>query len=141
MMVPGAVSADGTGRGRLFVPGDHFDPGDTLAISGTELDPGADLVLRLVSGSTAVELGRATVRDDRTITAMATVPAAFPTGYAELTATDSAGTTWSTFVLIGERPEGPRPETPLPVSNVLALGLLAVGLLLFAFAGYRYLRR
>jgi hypothetical protein len=124
------------------VPGDHFDPGESMAVSGTEFDPGVELVLRLVNGSTTAELGRATVADDRTFAATSTVPTTFPTGYAELTATDPGGTTWSTYVLIGDRAEGPGAAAEPPdVANILALGLFAVGALLFAIAGYRYVRR
>lgn len=143
LAVPEAASADGTGRGRLFVPGDHFDPGATLSISGTELDPGAELVLRLVSGSTTVEVGRATVGDDRTMAATAAVPAGFPAGYAELTATDAAGTSWSTFILIGDRAEGPG-ATPsggiTPDQQTIAFLVLGLGLVVFVMAGVLYVR-
>ncbi len=137
---PSVASADGTGRGRLFVPGDHFDPGATLAISGTELDPGAELILRLVNGSTTAELGRATVADDRTFAATATVPVGFPTGYSELTATDPGGSTWSTFILIGDRPEGPRPDATSPDEQTIALVALGLGIIVFLVAGASFLR-
>ncbi len=143
---PTSVMADGTGRGRLFVPGDHFNPGEKLSISGTDLDPGAELVLRLASGSTTVELGRTRVSDDRTFAASATVPAAFPPGYAELTATDAAGTAWSTFILIGDRAEGPDPAGPgaqgpeASTDSTFAVLLLAIGLVVFVVAGLAHLR-
>jgi hypothetical protein len=131
LAVPSVASADGTGRGRLFVPGDHFNPGDALVISGAELDPGAALTLHLVNGTTAAEVGRTTVADDRTFTSTVTVPPAFPLGYAELTATDPGGTTWSTFVLIGDRSEGPAEREPID-ERAIWVAVFAVGLVVVA---------
>lgn len=139
LALPSLAFADGAGTGRLFVPGDHFDPGDTLDISGTEFDPGAQLVIRLVSGTSSAELGTVTVADDRTLIVTAAVPAGFPTGYAELTATDSSGRTWSTFVLIGSRPEG-QPGGAQLDERAWWLAVLAGGVAIMSIALLQYRR-
>jgi hypothetical protein len=136
LSVPPAASADAPGRGRLFVPGDSFHHGESFSIIGTDLDPGVDVTLLLRSGSTTAEIGRVTVAADRSIASTGVVPAGFPTGYAELMATASSGASWSTYILVGDRPEGPRPVGGGEIGEqTLGLIALGIGLLLVAVGG------
>lgn len=141
LTVPAVAYGDSATRGRILVPGDHFLPGETLSITGADLDEGVEVVLRLTAGSTTAELGRALVNMDGTLAASAAVPLSFPLGYAELTATSPTETVWSAVILIGERAEGPRPASPSVPGNVLPIAILAVGIVIFVAAGVRSLRR
>ncbi|MES1239936.1 MAG: hypothetical protein ABUL57_03645 [Chloroflexota bacterium] len=114
-------------------------PGDTMLITGYDLDPGTDLTFTLESGADGVTLVEATVGADGTVSATASVPANFPTGYAEVIGT-GAGNSWRTVVLIGERAEGPDAQ-PTPIDDrVTGLTLAGIGTLLFLLAAAWYVR-
>lgn len=140
--VPRPVLADGAPQGRIFVPGDHFQPGETITISGSELTDGSVVVVRLTGGPTIVELGRATVAADATLSTTATIPDTFPLGYAELTVRDQNGNEWSTYLLIGDRAEGPgAPSTASGMDErTLWLIVLGIGLIVFVAAAASSLR-
>ena len=142
--VPSLALADSPSNGQLLVPGDHHLPGESLEVTGYALDPGMALQLTLVNGSNTVSLGTATVLDDGTFSVPASVPATFPTGYAEVVATSSGGgNTWQTVILVGERAEGPKPVDPAAAStdtSTLGLVMIAIGLAIFLVAAAWYLR-
>lgn len=112
-----------------------------MSILGAEIDAGTNVNLRLTNGSTAVELGEATAGPDGTFLASGVVPASFPIGYAELTAA-ADDLVWSTFVLIGERPEGPGGVSSGPPldDQLVWLGILGIGLVVFVVAVVRFRR-
>jgi len=131
------------GGGELQVPIDHVMPGQTFPVTGYELDQGAGLIVRITTGQVTIELGRTVVASDGTMAMTASLPVAYPKGYATLTASGDAGQ-WSTVVLVGERAEGPGQRPNAPDSNAaqnLALVVLIVGLAIFFLAGARYVRR
>ena len=142
--VPSIVLADDPANGQLLVPGDHHLPGESMEITGYGLDPGMALQLTLVNPSQTAALGSATVLTDGTFSAPATVPAAFPTGYADVVATSSnGGGAWKTVILVGERAEGPKPLDPAAAPDhtpTLALVMIGVGLVVILAAGAWYLR-
>jgi hypothetical protein len=89
-------------------------------------------------------LGTVVVGVDGTMNATAVMPADFPDGYANVTATSRADGQWLTAVLVGERPEGSGAQEPVaedPRLRTVALLVLAVGVVIFLAAGARYLRR
>lgn len=142
---PAITRADEPGIGQLVVPADHVMPGETFPVTGYDLDPGASLLLGLSTGSTSIALGTRAVAADGTLSTTVLLPPTFPTGYAELTATSAEGGRWSTFVLVGERAEGPKPpggagDAALNLQSI-ALIVMLVGLVIFVGAGLRYLRR
>lgn len=142
---PAIALADEPGIGHVFVPADHVVPGETFPVTGYDLDPGASLLVGLSTGSTSIALGTRAVAADGTLSTTVLLPPTFPTGYAELTATSAEGGRWSTFVLVGERAEGPKPSGAASDatlnSQTIALIVMLVGLVIFAGAGLRYLRR
>lgn len=125
-----------------MVPGDHFQPGEWIVVSGSELTEGSEVILRLQSGTTIVELTRAQIDPDATLAATAMIPPSFPLGYAELTASDESGNVWSTIVLVGDRPEGPgdRPGGGAIDERTIWLLVLGGGLVIFVGAGLAYVR-
>jgi hypothetical protein len=133
---PNAMLADNPTSGRIVVPGDHFYPGEAIAILGSQIG-GRQVDLAIGVGPDAVALGHASVGSDGTFEANATVPASAPLGYVELTATDENGNVSSTIILIGDRAEGPGgladPATTTD-ERLLWLALLSVGLVIFAVA-------
>lgn len=119
-------------------------PGASFAVTGYDLDEGLSLALVLTSGATSVDLGAGRVAADGTLSAIVSIPASFPNGYAELTATSADGGRWSTYVLVGQRAEGPEAvaETARNAqvrSVALALGVL--GTAVVVPVGWRYARR
>ena len=138
LLVPVGASADTPARGRILVPGDHVLPGGPISVVGSELDPGAQVVLRLASGATTIELGQARVGADGSLEASATVPGSFPLGYAELTVTDQSNTVWTAFVLIGNRAGPAMDVTGGPGDQAVWYGILGVGILIFILALVRY---
>jgi hypothetical protein len=140
LVAPAAVDADEPVRGRIVVPGDHFQPGESISIVGVDLDEDHEVILRLTSGSTVAELGRARVAPDRSLSATATIPLDFPLGYAELSAADPGGSTWTTLILVGDRAEAPGAGDPQRDDRLLPLIVLAFGLMVFVVAGAWYLR-
>jgi hypothetical protein len=143
LVAASSASADGPSTGRLLVPGDHFQPGASLTISGSEIS-GRQVSLRLERGEMSVDMGSAAVGLEGTFEAIATVPATFPLGYAEITATDENGNVASVIILIGDRAEGPGAQpggatAPLD-DRAIGLTLAAIGTLLFLIAGAWYVR-
>ena len=138
--VSGVAFADGPVTGRVVVPGDHFQPGESITIRGSEIS-GGQVRLRLTRGETSVDMGAADVGLDGTFEATATVPSTFPLGYAELTATDDNGNTATTLILIGDRAEGPTTPAGAAIDErVLGLALAGLGLVVAVVAGAWYLR-
>jgi hypothetical protein len=112
-----------------------------VSVSGSDIEEGVQLVLRLTNGPTTAELGSVDVRLDGTFATSVVVPASFPIGYAELTATSPGETIWTTLVLIGKRAEGPGQQAGAQLDeHLIWLAVLAVGLGIVALATLRYLR-
>lgn len=140
---PVAARADNSGVGQLVVPGDHHLPGETIEITGYELDPEARLTFALVSPSASIELARATVAQDGTVATSAVVPMSYPLGYAQVVATAADGGQWTTAVLIGERAEGPDAQQNPPgidAADRLPWMMLGGGLIVLVVAGAWFLR-
>jgi hypothetical protein len=139
-----AALADSPGRGQLLVPGDHHLPGESMDLTGYQLEPGDQLTFTLTSGGYAITLVKASVGADGTISASAAVPSNYPTGYADVIATNAAGTSWRTTVLIGPRAEGPGIAVdsggPFIEPAAIGLAMVVVGLIVFAGAGIWFLR-
>jgi hypothetical protein len=128
-IAPAGSLADGPSRGQVLVPGDHHLPGESMQITGYDLEPGDQLTFTLERNGSGVILIAATVAGDGTVSTTAAVPTDFPTGYAEVVGSNAGGTLWRTVVLIGERAEGPKPsDADGPVSDLSTLGIVMVGL-------------
>jgi hypothetical protein len=141
---PGTVLADNPGVGQVLVPADHVMPGETFPVTGYDLDEGISLTLVLTSGATSVDLGSGQVAPDGTLRAIVSLPVSFPNGYAELTATSTDGGRWSTYVLVGQRAEGPdavaEAARTAPLTSVaLALGVIAAAIIVVM--GWRHAHR
>ena len=114
-----------------------------MTILGVDLDENHEVILRLTSGSTVAELGRANVAPDRSLTATATIPTDFPRGYAELSAIDPGGSIWSTQILVGDRAEGPDAQAGDGAAlddRAIGLALAGIGTVLFLLAATWYVR-
>ena len=140
--IPSRVAADSPARGQILTAGDHVLPGETLTVTGFQLDPGERLSFRLIIKTTDLDLGTATVAADGSVEIKALVPIGTPVGYGEVAATNASGSTWSTVTLIGERPEGPAASSA-PTSSaidgpvddrVIGLIMVALGVVLVVLA-------
>ena len=134
LVLPATVLADNAAIGQIFALGDHVLPGETMTVSGGQLEPGDRLTFRLSIETMDVELGDAVVGADGTIVFKTVVPIGTPVGYASLMATDGKGSTWNANVLIGERAEGPgATAAPAAVPTDGPIGDQAIGLLMAGF--------
>jgi hypothetical protein len=140
VLLAGSAVADGPAVGQILVPGDHHLPGETIQLTGYDLDPGAKLAFQLIVPSRTTDLASAVVAADGTVAASAVVPATFPRGYAQVVGTATGGDQWTTTVLIGERAEGPGSQPGAAGMDPLPLTLLGGGLILFAAAAAWHLR-
>jgi hypothetical protein len=136
------VLADSPSNGQLIVPGDHINPGETFSITGYDIDPLIDLDLAIASGGRTAQLGTVKTDGAGNMSASVQLPADFPTGYANVTATSLADGQWTTAVLVGERAEGPTAQpggAPLD-DRVFGLLLAGIGTVLFLVAAAWYVR-
>lgn len=88
----------------ILVPLDQVNPGEPFEVIGADLTPNSSVSFRVERGSNVVPLGSsATAGPDGHFTATLTLPAEYPTGYAQLIAAADDGTETSTWILVGPR--------------------------------------
>jgi hypothetical protein len=132
LAVGGATASAHMGGGALIiVTADHILPGQAFEVVAADMGSDAIVRFEISQDDLVVPLESATAGPDGHFQATLTLPASFPTGYAELFAIADDGSQASTWVLVGERTE----STPGPPSqpnwwadpSVLVLALLLVG--------------
>ena len=143
--LPRDVVADNPQGGSILVLDDHALPGGSMTVAGTGLDDSfGPLQLTLEAGGTRVSLGLTSAIAGGSMSASVVVPSDFPTGYALLTAATRDGSrTWSTYVLIGERAEGPDalgPGGAVVDLSAVGIAMIAIGLIVISAAGAWFLR-
>ena len=136
LAIPMGAAADSPARGQILAAGDHVLPGETLTVTGAQLDPGDTLSFRLSIKTTDLDLGTAVVAADGSVELKALIPIGTPVGYGEVSATNASGSTWATVALIGERAEGPGASSA-PAQNATdgPVDDRVIGLLMAAFGG------
>jgi len=103
--------AHGGGEPLIHVPADHLEPGQSFTLIAADLGPSTQVTLELAAGVQKVSLGKVTTGPDGHFESTLTLPASFPVGYAQLTATSDDGSFASAWVRVGTGPELATPPT------------------------------
>ena len=125
----GAVSAHPGGPEEIVVVGDHVDPGQTFQVLAAFIEPGVDVPITVVTGSTVFDLGSASVDAAGRFDITLTLPSDVPHGYAELHLDQPNEGDAATVFLVGPR-DGTTP-TPPPVAGGSVFDSQAGALVLF----------
>ena len=88
--------------------GDHVDPGQTFQVLAAFIEPGVDVPITVVTGSSVFDLGSASVDAAGRFDVSLTLPPEVPHGYAELHLDQPNEGDAATVFLVGPR-EGRRP--------------------------------
>ena len=99
----GAVSAHPGGPEEIIVVGDHVDPGQTFQLLAAFIEPGVDVPITVVTGSTVFDLGSASVDAAGRFDVSLTLPSDVPHGYAELHIDQPNEGDAATVFLVGPR--------------------------------------
>jgi hypothetical protein len=142
---PGPALAHGNGLPWVWLDSEQVMPGGRFDVLVIDFQPFAQVELELVADEQRVTLGTIPCEGDGHGEAQLVVPADFPIGYAELTATDGAGNEAVTLLYVGEAPDGMGPPAPperptFPADgarpaewwtdpSVIVLGLIVIGAL------------
>jgi hypothetical protein len=111
LVQPMAALAHAGGEPLIHVPADHLEPGQPFHLIAADLGPSARVTLELAATDQKLSLGTVTTGPDGHFESTLTLPASFPVGYAELTATSDDGSFASTWVRVGAGPEVATPPT------------------------------
>lgn len=129
LVQPIAAAAHAGGAPLIHVPAGHIEPGQPFELIAADLGQNATVTLELAATDRKVLLGTVTAGPDGHFQATLTVPAPFPDGYAELTATSDDGSLASEWVLVGAGPDLNVPQSETRESLLVdpSLILLPVG--------------
>ena len=83
--------------------GDHVDPGQTFQLLAAFIEPGVDVPITVVTGSTVFDLGSASVDPAGRFDVTLTLPSDVPHGYAELHLAQPNEGDAATVFLVGPR--------------------------------------
>ena len=109
---PMAALAHAGGEPLIHVPADHVEPGQPFQLIASDLGENATVTLELAIDETKATLGTVVAGPDGHFQTMLTLPAPFPEGYAQLTATSDDGSSASAWVRVGTGPDlGALPAT------------------------------
>lgn len=100
---PASAAAHAGGEPFVNVQMDHVIAGQPFPVIGADLGPDALVTLQMTLGDHAAVVGHVPAGPDGHFETTCTLPADFPDGYAQLTASQEDGTTAQTYVLVGER--------------------------------------
>jgi hypothetical protein len=103
MIGTGAVSAHPGGPEEIIVVGDHVDPGQTFQLLAAFIEPGVDVPITVVTGSSVFDLGSASVDAAGSFDVSLTLPSDVPHGYAELHLAQPNEGDAATVFLVGPR--------------------------------------
>jgi hypothetical protein len=107
----GAVNAHPGGPEEIIVVGDHVDPGQAFQVLAAFIEPGVDVPITVVTGSTVFDLGSVSVDAAGRFNASLTLPSDVPHGYAELHLAQPNEGDAATVFLVGPR-DGSTPAAP-----------------------------
>lgn len=105
LVQPIAAAAHAGGAPLIHVPADHIEAGQPFQLIAADLGQNANVTLELAATDKKVLLGTVTAGPDGHFQATLTVPAPFPDGYAELTATSDDGSIASEWIRVGAAPD------------------------------------
>jgi hypothetical protein len=127
LILPATVVAHGGAAASLVVTVDHVEPGSSLTIIASDFGSDSVVQFRIVAPDRAVELGHRTAGPDGHFEATFNLPADFPPGWADLTATGDDGSSTTTQVLVGPAVGAtpPRPNKVVPWWQDPSIWLLA----------------
>jgi hypothetical protein len=111
VLVAGTVNAHPGGPEEIIVVGDHVDPGQTFQLLASFIEPGVDVPITVVTGSSVFDLGSASVDAAGSFDVSLTLPADVPLGYAELHLDQPNEGDAATVFLVGPR-DGSTPAAP-----------------------------
>ena len=129
---PMAAAAHAGGEPLIHVPADHVEPGQPFQLIASDLGENATVILELALDETKRTLGTVVAGPDGHFQTTLTLPAPFPEGYAQLTATSDDGSSASAWVRVGTGPDLAAPpaadDPPLldPSLLLLPAGAVAV---------------
>ncbi|HVM29827.1 MAG TPA: hypothetical protein VM305_03555 [Candidatus Limnocylindrales bacterium] len=113
LLVPGgSAHAHGNGLPWIWLEYEQVMPGDRFEVLVIDFEPYGQVEVQLSADEAVRRLGSITCEGDGHGEAEMVVPDDFPIGYAEVTATDSAGNEAATLLYVGEMPDGIGPPAP-----------------------------
>lgn len=126
LVQPIAAAAHAGGAPLIHVPADHIEAGQPFQLIAADLGQNANVTLELAATDKKVLLGTVTAGPDGHFQATLTVPASFPDGYAELTATSDDGSIASEWVRVGAGPDLNVPQSGTQDSMLVDPSLIVV---------------
>ena len=94
--------AHGGGSPSLLVPLDHVVPGESFEVQADDFEAAVNLRISVTRDATTLDLGDAVTDTDGHVTVVGVLPAAYPVGYAEVTAAGDDGSHASAWIRVDD---------------------------------------